>query len=581
MADAHPDDSGAPPVTICCAASDGAAVREAAEALVARGHQVELAVGVDVDSGVLTRAIATLRGRGLYVLCRSHSLDRNAVDDLREILRTHDVPFGRTLTLAVDTQRPREVEERIISVLRRMVTGRADGRPRAWGTNAPTHEEDPDTTIRRPGGSPAAADPSMVLVGLGTEPENADPYASTSQIEVRPKDSAPAPLPYTGAEHTAIGPAPQAPAATGATRPPGAAPAVMPMVAPPPPMPGGPVSMGAPPPMPGGPGPMMALAPMPSGPVAMDAPPVMPSAPVPLFSPAMSMGSSPGMSDALAAYTPPPVSSDESSADFDAMTTGGRMGRALGSPAGLAVVIGGLVLVVLVVVLTTFVLGDDESDAAQASAATANDAASKAPDAKKADAKKADAKKAGDAKTDATKGSDDDGAGKANGTAAKPEPAEPEPAEPEPTPQPDPDAAPEPRWAAAADPGDALPARTFAPEDDPPEVIAALKSREVRAIDVFLVAPERKGTLTYEQAVGYCSTLEIAGLRDWRVPAIGELNAAATAKMLGKAIYWSMTPGDSFGDLRLVLGTKKSTTIVAVPKSWDGAKIVCIRPRQP
>jgi hypothetical protein len=67
----------------------------------------------------------------------------------------------------------------------------------------------------------------------------------------------------------------------------------------------------------------------------------------------------------------------------------------------------------------------------------------------------------------------------------------------------------------------------------------------------------------------------------WRVPTIGELNAVATAKMLSKAIFWSMTPGDSFGDLRLVVGTKKATTIAAVPKSWDGAKIVCIRPRQP
>jgi len=44
MADAHLDDSGAPPVTICCAASDGAAVREAADRLYA-----ELAAaGVDV-----------------------------------------------------------------------------------------------------------------------------------------------------------------------------------------------------------------------------------------------------------------------------------------------------------------------------------------------------------------------------------------------------------------------------------------------------------------------------------------------------------------------------------------------------
>jgi hypothetical protein len=288
------------------------------------------------------------------------------------------------------------------------------------------------------------------------------------------------------------------------------------------------------------------------------------------------MASSPAMADSLTAYTPAPVSaaSDESAAEFDApLTMGGRMGRALGSPAGLAVVIGGLVVVVLVA-LAGFFLGDDE-DEARGSALAANDAASKAA----VDAKaKPDAKAEAEAKPDAKADSDAKAEPQAD---AKPEaPARAEPAAVE-DPEPEPEPEPEPRPAAAADPGDALPARTFAPEDDPPEVVAALRAREVRAIDVFLVAPERKGTLVYEQAVGYCSALEIAGLGGWRVPAIGELNALAAAKMLGKAVFWSATAGDSFGDLRLVISTKKGTTISPVPKGWDGAKIVCIRLRQP
>lgn len=111
-------------------------------------------------------------------------------------------------------------------------------------------------------------------------------------------------------------------------------------------------------------------------------------------------------------------------------------------------------------------------------------------------------------------------------------------------------------------------------------MISALQAREVRALDVYLVAPERKGTLIFDQAVTYCGELEIAGLGGWRVPAIGELNSVASAKMLGKAVYWSVTAGDSFGDLRLVLNAKKGTTISAVSKGWDGAKIVCVRLRQ-
>ncbi len=324
----------------------------------------------------------------------------------------------------------------------------------------------------------------------------------------------------------------------------------------------------------------------------------MPSGPVPLFSSSGPMSAPPAMNDALSVYTPPPVSAGESSADFEEMTSGGRMGRALGSPAGLALVLGGLAIVALgvfgVVLLTD---GDDD---AKASATATNDAASKAtteadrkaeakPDAKDDGAKKADAKtdaeKPGDAGSsdakpeDADAKADDAKAGDAKADDPKPEAA----AAPGPTPAPerDADAPARPRWAAAADPGDALPARTFAPEDDPPEVTAALRSREVRALDVFLVAPERKGTLTFDQAVAYCQALEIAGLTGWRVPTIGELNSVANAKMLSKAIFWSATPGDSFGDLRLVVGTKKATTIVAVPKTWDGAKIACIRPRQP
>ena len=111
-------------------------------------------------------------------------------------------------------------------------------------------------------------------------------------------------------------------------------------------------------------------------------------------------------------------------------------------------------------------------------------------------------------------------------------------------------------------------------------MVEALKNREVRAIDIFLVAPERKGTLAYEAAVDYCNGLEVASLTGWRVPTIGELNSVATARMLGKAIYWSSTLGDAFGDLMLVLNTKKDR-ISVVTKGWDGAKINCIRPRRP
>lgn len=584
MADPHPDADSAPPVAICCAASDEAAVREAGESLAARGHEVQVAVGVDADHEVLTRAIAAQQGRGLFVLCRSHALDRNAVDQLREILRAHDVPFGRTLTLAVDSQRPREVEERIVSVLRRMVTGRADGRPRTWGSTVPAQEEDPDTTIRRPGAAPAKADPAALLVGLGTEPENADPYASTSQIEMQARRMEVMPPAYTGADHTAVAAAPRPPTTgSGATLP---APSGMPSPMPaapsvvPSPMPAAPSMMPPPGAMPTPPSPMPAAPTAMSSPAPSDSdagsspklsPPMPPMGPMGPMAP---MGPSSSFSESMGGYTPAPVSAgaDESSADFEPpLTVGGRMGRALSSPAGLAVVLGGLA-VILVVVLAASLLGEGDGDEGQAASATATPAAKDAAAEAKADAAKADAAKADAAKAEGGAEAE----GEPAGDAAEPsgDPA----AEAEADPGPDDD---DPPTAAAADPGDPppLPARTFDPEDDPPEVVEALRNREVRAIDVFVVAPERKGTLTFDQAVEHCRELEVAGLRGWRVPTIGELNSVASAKMLGKSIYWSSTPGDSFGDLMLVLNAKKDS-ISVVTRGWDGARIVCIRPRQ-
>ncbi|MCX4245038.1 hypothetical protein [Paraliomyxa miuraensis] len=595
MADAHSDaDAGAPPVAICCAASDEAAVRETAEALETRGHEVRLVVGVDADAEILTRAISAQQGRGLFVLCRSHSLDRNAVDALREVLRSHDVPFGRTLTLAVDTQRPREVEERIVSVLRRMVTGRADGRPRTWGMSVPVpHVE--DTTIRRPRKGPGGSSPEQLLVGLGTEPENADPYASTSQIEMTQAAREVPPVEYTGADHTAVAHEVPPVEYTGADhtavarspladpRPPSA---MAPSPLPPTPAPANPLPRPNPampavsPPMPGA-NPAMPAAspampaaspPMPGATALLDAEgsSPLPLTPVELGSDpggSLGFGESPSMSDAMAGYTPAPVSADESATDFESpLTVGGRMGRALGSPAGLAVVLGGVVVIIAAVLVISLVGGDEGDDEKVASAPAASSAKDEA-----------DAPEQGVADVDAKAGPADAEA-EADVEIGDP-PAGDEPGHTGDGPGDGPSDGPSPLAVIA--PGDPpIPARTFDPGDDPPEVAEALQAREVRALDVFLVAPERAGNLGFDRAVAYCSELEVAGLKSWRVPTIGELNAMANAKMLGKSIYWSSTPGDSFGDERLVINGKKNS-ISAVSKTWDGARIVCIRLRQP
>lgn len=558
-------------MTICCAAAEADGVRETAKALEARGYVVELAIGVESDVSVLTTAVETMSGQGLYVLCRSHSLDRTSIDQLREILRNFDVPFGRTLTLAADTQRPRDLEERIVSVLRRMVTGRPDGRPKAWGSSLPPSEEDPDTTIRQPGGAQAQPTPGL-LQGLGEEPENADPYASTSQIEfVAQASGGVMPPSYAGADRTAVAPAPLAPQEPPSVPPPLSAPPSYSK------RPAAAAAAAAPTSSPGDLPPSLAATAPPSVPMAAPSSlSTLPSAELEI-EPASYNGSSAPMVAPSMPGAPSGVPGQVSSAmsaedDFEPpLTFGGRMGRALASPTGLAAVLGSVALVVLIVVLVS-VLGDDDED--QTTAANETEKAEK----------KAEPK-------DEPKAAENEDEPEAADGAKAEEPSEPsaEPAAKKDEPaakkdEPPPVAGIEMAGAVAFVPGEPPPQPPervdISASDDPPDVAKALRDREVRAIDLFLVAPERGGTLRYSAAVDYCRELDVAGLTGWRVPSIGEINAVATARMLGKAVYWSATPGDTFGDVMLVLNTKKDR-ISIVTKNWDGAKIVCIRLRQP
>ncbi|MEX1364014.1 MAG: hypothetical protein AB1Z98_12865 [Nannocystaceae bacterium] len=588
-------DPQTPPVTICCSAADEAAVGSTAQALRARGYVVELAIGVERNVSVLIEAVEAMSGQGLYVLCRSHALDRTLIDQLRETLRNYDVPFGRTLTLAVDAHGPRDLEERIVSVLRRMVTGRPDGRPRAWGSSLPPVDEDPDTAVHQavlPQDSPDAGfeEPTAVTIG------HSDPFGATSQVDALreqtdggrghepPTYSGHEPeLPtYSGADHTAVGPAPTvgssvplpshlprpaAPLARSAVEP--AAPTVEPAAD-------------------------RIPEPVATGPAVF---PPAPPAPNPGFPPSTdSMGfevmhgeasSAPMLApNGVPAHQHPMTAgaaSSSSAGDMDfepPLTVGGRMGRALASPVGLAVVLGIAAVISLALVLPAL-LGDDDDGADEVAAAKPDADGAKTKADAKTDTKTGDAVEAKADDADEPDGAD--ATAEAERADAEGEPAAADsPTPPEPTPEP---VAGLPAAGVLAfvpgEPPPPVPERSEpAASDDPPEVAKALRDREVRAVDLFLVAPERSGTLSFDRAVSYCAELDVVGLTGWRVPSIGELNAVATANMLGRAVYWSATTGDTFGDVMLVLNTSKDR-ISVVTKGWDGAKIVCIRLRQP
>jgi len=114
--------------------------------------------------------------------------------------------------------------------------------------------------------------------------------------------------------------------------------------------------------------------------------------------------------------------------------------------------------------------------------------------------------------------------------------------------------------------------------EDADVVLAALESRNVRALDIFLVSADPTKSLPYASAETYCNTLELEGLSSWRLPTIGELNSVNEARLFKSGLFWSSTLGDAFGDERLVFNVKKNS-IGSVAARWDGAQAVCVRER--
>jgi hypothetical protein len=104
-------------------------------------------------------------------------------------------------------------------------------------------------------------------------------------------------------------------------------------------------------------------------------------------------------------------------------------------------------------------------------------------------------------------------------------------------------------------------------------VMQALRTREVRALDVLLVARDEGPRMTYDDAQTFCRTLDVAGLDGWRLPEVGELSSLAAAGMLGGGVYWSDTPADTFGDKRLAWYSRRDRVVEAARDS----EVVCVR----
>jgi len=594
-------DESTPPVVLCCAAPDEATARVAADALLGRGHDVELVIGVETGRAELKSAITRLNSQGLYVLCRSAAMPRATIDELRAVLRAQEVPFGRTLTLAIEAKRPRALEERIVSVLRRM------------GASRPAKAEAPKTPAASP---PEAAKPSPSEPVAAPQPFAADPAEEAVDADEIAEwaDSLVGDVPDFGEDDDEPGPTlegipPESAAAAYAAPAPDYEAPLVTSVAPPEPVRGGDTVIQRAPTDPALEKSGAAAAPLATVvPAAPDlTPPAAPSlapAAVPSLAP-----SAPALASAASGpQLGPPSGPSIPEPDLDeGFAVGGPLSRALGGPTGMMVVLGGGAVLLIIVLVVAFSGGDDSADAPKVASAEAKAKEETAPDTK-SDTKPADGEAADDAAAEDSAKSDDgeatppaggdsgDGAeaapegGDAAGDEGLVEPAGEGGAEPAAGGDPPPPATPaapvevrrkapdaehyEPPATPAPAPSEPVPAG----DADSPAVAEALRNREVRALDLFVVALEGSDAMAHDSAVAYCAAMEVAGLSEWRVPMLGELNSVIEGGLAGKGTYWSSTLGDAFGDTRILVNARKNR-MGAAKVGYEGASVLCIRDR--
>jgi hypothetical protein len=504
---------------ICCAPEDVAELAAVIRELEGQKRVVEVVSDVGTDPKALEPVLGRLEGAGLYVLCRSDGLPRDAIDRLREVLLAHRVPFGRTLTVA--SIRPSELLERIGAAARRLHAAQPGAsavarpaRPTMLGVPLPK----PPAPMPDISAIPATVAPDDSVptdVGSGHEdtvtdqPASGEDTVATTAPSADASESKPAgaiafdelttiEVPHALVEEEERAHMKRAgQAARAARRPP------------------------PPPPRPAAPEDSLANAPLitaedladlatDSGPISLlSSESVEKTQPTPFAAVSKVLitgdtaiarlvgdtGHTPPASLSTASVTktlPTPVIPQQP-VEADSSPSPTPPGAATSSPAktssrkpmGLWLGVGALGLAAVV---TT---GWAISKAGESSSQSASVDRSKETEAPAKD--------------------------------VAPEPVEPE--------EPEPDAT--------------LPGQLDT------LVMAALRKREVRALDVLLVAKDEGPNLEYADAEAYCRMLAVAGIEQWRLPEVGELASMTDAGMVGSAIYWSSTPADTFGDTRL------------------------------
>lgn len=597
-------------MVVCCAHDDAPGLRDALSTLRDDGHEVELVEGLETDPKRLVEVIDRRAGEGLYVLCRSPTLDRERVEELREILLAQHIPFARTLTVAIGGRGA--LVDRIRSSLRRASARGGTSHP------SPSHRPLPSKAASAPARSRATSRPGPASVVPINTTEDEEPTL------VGRRDSAQLPITLPSPEPpTAVSPA---------SKPPASLPA--------PPAP--------PPSSPAAPPPSASAASSASDAELARSPDEEDSSMVvedlrlsptsladldsvdPDFATEGSNASLPGataadldlsdLDDSIKRPAPPPPVDTTAVSTPSPLITGNTVvGPAPAQITGDTVV--GAKLPELALKLGGMSwpmrgsgsprLADADTEAttqplarrrsAQSPSGILSSPAPSPPPAGPLGALAplpADLPSApttaptpmGTPTVSPSPSADDPGASRRvlamvfGGLAALVLVAAtaialwPDGDDAESLAAREADADAQREAAARAKARAEAEARRKANEPPPPPpeypVVNALEARKVRALDVLLIASDPSTPSDFSSAIRYCEELDIEGLRGWRLPHVGELSSISQANMIGRRGYfWSSTAADTFGDDHLAWNVKRG---YAQPYDKDAAA-VCVR----
>ena len=117
------------PIFLCCAEENEVALVGAATELRSQGLEPEVLTGVELDAGILGRAVDQNLGAGLYALCQSEDLDRFQIRRLEGLFSARKGPAHKLITVELDAERPLAIVLQITEAVDALESGQAGQEP--------------------------------------------------------------------------------------------------------------------------------------------------------------------------------------------------------------------------------------------------------------------------------------------------------------------------------------------------------------------------------------------------------------------------------------------------------------------